>query len=76
MLEAFEAQRIAAGSNDAVELRLAAHKGGIRDVTLCCDLLVETQAGARRIRLGLNLDLGDPKSDEPAQLLGALGDCS
>src|SRR5262249_4041687 len=27
-------------------------------------------------RLGLNLDLGDPKGDEAAQLLSALGDCS
>ena len=76
MFQAFEAQRVSAGGNDAVELRLAAHKGAVRDVALGRDLLVEAQAGARGVRLGLNLDLGDPKGDEAAQLLGALGDCS
>ena len=74
VLHAIEAQRIAAGGDDAVELWLAAHKCAVGDVAPCRDLLVEAQAGARRVRLGLNLDLGDPEGDEPAQLFGALGD--
>ena len=74
VLHAVEAQRVVAGGDDAVELGLAAHEGAVGDVALGRDLLVEAQAGAGRVRLGLNLDLGDPEGDEPAQLLGALDD--
>src|SRR5215813_14433041 len=75
MLHSVEAQRIGADRDDAVELWLAAHKGAVGDIALGRNLLVEAQAGAGRIRLGLNLDLGDPKGDEAAQLLGPLGNC-
>src|SRR4029077_10027914 len=66
--------RVVAGGDDAVELGLAAHKGAIGEIALGLDLLVEAQAGASHVRLGLDLDLGDPEGDEPAQLLGALDD--
>jgi len=74
VLHAVEAQGIAARGDDAVELWLAAHIGAVRDVGFCCDLLVEAQAGARLLGLGLHLDLGDAEGNEPAQLLGAFGD--
>ena len=74
VLQAVEAQRVAAGRHDAVERGLAAHKGAIGNVALGRDLLVEAQAGARRLGLGLDLDLGDAERDEPLQLLDPLGD--
>ncbi len=73
MLHAVETHRVAAGGDDAVEGRLAAHKGAVGDIAFMFDGLVEPQAGAAPFRFGLNLDLGDAEGDEPAQLLGALG---
>ena len=73
MLHAVEAQRIAARGDNAVELGLAADKAVVGDVALCPDLLVEAQAGAPRLRLGLHIDFGDAEGDQAAQLFGALG---
>jgi hypothetical protein len=74
VFQAVEAQRVATRGDDAVEGRFAAHKGAVRKVALGRDLLVEAQTGARGIRLGLDLDLGDAEGDEPLQLVDPLGD--
>ena len=41
---------------------------------MACDRLVEAQAGARRVGLRLDLDLGDAERDQHLQLRDALGD--
>ena len=74
MLQPVEAQRVAARGDDAVERRLAAHESAIGQIRLGRDLFVEPQAGARRVRLGLDVDFRDAEGDEALQLIDALGD--
>ena len=74
MFQPVETERIAAHRDDAVERRLAAHKGAIGQIGFWRDLLVHAQAGARRVRFGLDVELCDAECDEPLQLLDAFGD--
>jgi hypothetical protein len=69
VLQPFEADRVAAPGDDAVEIGGRADIGAVGDIALGRDRLVEAQAGARGIRLGFDLDLDDAERDQRLQLI-------